>query len=117
MSEQNLGLQDELSTLNKLLKTTLEAYSEYLEDIDFIEVLSVLLPDDWTLADLRRVGNATITIAAHSRQAVLMDAAEAEARGAHLCSDHLEAVATIINDFMKKLREAFTATKGGREAW
>lgn len=117
MNEQNLGLQDELNVLNKLLRTALEAYSEQLEDIDLIEVLSVLLPDEWTLTDMRRVGNATITIAAYTHQRVLSDASEDEARGAHLRSQCLEVIAIIINDFMKKLREAFTVTKGGREAW
>lgn len=106
MTEQNYAVQDELAALNRLLRDTLEAYQQNLQDIDFIEVLSVLLPYEWTIGDLNKLGNAVITIAAYAHQVALRNAAAAGEYGAHLHRQRLEAVATIINDFMNKLREA-----------
>lgn len=106
MTEQNYVAQDELAALNRLLRDTLEAYQQNLQDVDFIEVLSVLLPYEWTVSDLNKLGNAVITIAAYSHQAALRTAATAGEYGAHLHRQRLEAVATIINDFMNTLREA-----------
>lgn len=106
MTEQNYAVQDELAALNTLLRDTLEAYQQNLEDIDFIEVLSVLLPYEWTIGDLNKLGNAVITIAAYAHQAALRSAVAAGEYSAHLHRQRLEAVATIINDFMNTLREA-----------
>lgn len=113
MTEQNYAVQDELAALNRLLRDTLEAYQENLEDVDFVEVLSVLLPYDWKLCDLGKIGNAVITVAAYAHQAALRNAAMAGEYGAHLHRQRLEAVATIINDFMNTLREAIELVEKG----
>lgn len=66
----------------------------------------MLLPHEWTIGDLNKLGNAVITVAVYAHQAALRTAATAGEYSEHLHRQRLEAVATIINDFMNTLREA-----------